>query len=210
MELRVKLPLLSVLLSCMLVACGSQPPVPEDRFYRLPDIQLEQTNKKPVSIKLSKSVKLERIHTEGLYQERAILYIDNNYPLELRRYHYHHWLNTPADMVSEHFLSYLRSAFPARKVGRYIAEQQAGDCRIGGKLIRFERIMNSGNPIASVALELWLDRGDHRHVFTKEYSINEQTKDGSMHATAVAFGKALEQTYEKFIQDLKKEQDLNQ
>ncbi|MCK5092731.1 MAG: hypothetical protein KAR30_09415, partial [Gammaproteobacteria bacterium] len=79
---------LTILLSFMLVACGSQPPVPEDRFYRLPDIQHKQTDAKPISITLSKPVKLERIDTEGLYQERAILYIDNSYPLELRRYHY--------------------------------------------------------------------------------------------------------------------------
>ena len=196
---------LTILLSFMLVACGSQPPVPEDRFYRLPDIQHKQTDAKPISITLSKPVKLERIDTEGLYQERAILYIDNSYPLELRRYHYHHWLNTPADMVSEHFLSYLRSVLPTGKVGRYTAEPRVGNYRIGGKLLRFERIMNSGSPIASVTLELWLNTDDHTQVFTKEYSINEQAKDGSMHATAVAFGKALEQTYAYFIQDLKKE-----
>jgi len=208
MQLPVKAPWVYALLSFMLVACGSQPPVPEDRFYRLSDIQLKQTNTKPVSITLSKPVKLERIATEGLYQERAILYIDNNYPLELRRYHYHHWLNTPADMVGEHFLSYLRSVFPAGKVDRYKAELQVRNYHIGGKLLRFERIMNNGSPIASVTLELWLDTGDHQHIFTKEYSITEQAKDGSMHATALAFGKALEKTYESFIHDLKKEQDL--
>lgn len=192
-------------LSLLLVACGSQPPVPEDRFYRLPDVQSGE-NIRLSGFSLNKKVVLERLDTEGLYQERAILYVDDNNPLELRRYHYHHWVNSPVNIVSEHLLSYLRSVLPAGEVSRYNAMQnKRKDYQIGGKLVRFERVLNNGNPQAEVALELWVGADQNPRMLVNEYSASVFAQDGTMHATAIAFGKALEETYANFLQDLKKD-----
>lgn len=198
---------LFIFIIAVLVACGSQPPVPDDRFYRLPDAQsTEHKNHKLPEFLLNKAVAIERLETEGLYRERAILYIDKQHPLTLRRYHYHHWVNSPVNIVSEHLLSYLRSALPLADVSRYTAGQSPDQgIRIGGNLVRFERILNDDRPEATVALELWVGKNKGSYRFSNQYSASVQASDSSMHATAIAFGRALEKIYARFMQDLKKE-----
>ena len=45
---------------------------------------------------------------DGLYRERAILYSENE--IEIKQYHYHHWVDSPSRLLQEHLADMLSSS----------------------------------------------------------------------------------------------------
>ena len=71
----------------LMTACGSVPPAPTDRFYRLQPVQVPSA---PVA--LSGAVAVHAFSADSLYAERPIIYSEEASQRQLRQYHYHLWL----------------------------------------------------------------------------------------------------------------------
>ena len=94
-----------------LVGCVSQTSVPEDHYYRLPEIKPEKTLSQPI---LNGAIGIAQLRAEGLYLERTLLYIDPTQPLEVRRYHYRHWIKVPTQLLHDSMLAYMRDVAKRR------------------------------------------------------------------------------------------------
>lgn len=187
-------------------SCTLPRTVPDDRFYRLPQLPPDKVLEKSI---VSSVLAVAPLSAGGLYNERAILYIDQKRPLELRRYHYHHWVDSPNYLIQENLLAYLRAVKLAARVVRYQPGNRTA-ASVKGRLLRFERILNGPNVSVMVAIEFTFrdPLGGSGRRWTKEYSASiqaegGQVEGGSVHATVQAFGTALQQIYESFVSDIK-------
>ncbi len=86
----------------LLAACGSVPPAPVDRFYRLQPVSVSSASKV-----LPGAVAVQTFRADSLYAERPIIHAEETSLRQLRQYHYHLWLYPPAQMVQGHFVSSL-------------------------------------------------------------------------------------------------------
>lgn len=188
-----------------LSACfGGGTEIPQDNFYRLNDIS---TTKKTANIASSafNVVAVATLKSDALHRERAILYSDISEPLHIQRYNYHHWTQTPNELIQEHLIDYLRKTEFAPKVVRY-GEVVQIDAKLTGYIKRFERVINSGEVKVQVRLELHLETfGNKRKHYQQSYDVEQATSDNSMHATVNAFSLALENIYQQYLDDIHKE-----
>ena len=184
----------------LLNGCVTQSAVPQDYFYRLPDLQPAT----PRATKLFNGTLLvDEPQAEGVYRERPILYVDSQRPLELVQYHYRHWLQTPSHLIQDNLVDYLRRANVATRVERY-SSGGGGDLVISGRLEKFEQFVQPGGSTSVVELELefrWkTPQGIKKQTRTYE---NQVMADGAdINDSAVAFGKALQHIYDKMLVDL--------
>ena len=191
-----------VLTGCLtLTGCAgfSSSPIPEDHFYRLPEVT-------PATVLNTALIKgtlgVASLTSNGLYRERSLLYINQLQPLELHQYHYYYWTDTPTRLIQENFLSFLRISGLGNKIIRFEPGADA-DAWISGKLLRFERILDQNNAKVMVAIELQFFVKDKQQAqFNKEYVVTMPTQNLSMYSTVEAFGGALRRIYHEFIEDL--------
>jgi ABC-type uncharacterized transport system auxiliary subunit len=176
-----------------LVSCMSPKQLPEDRYYRLPLYQGDHAAN-PV---LAGTVGVARIQTLGLLNERSILYSDQQNPLEVMRYHYHHWQEAPATMIQKNLRVYLQQSGSVENAVLYEPGLMV-DQVIVGRLLQFERQLTGGGAKVVVQLELGLEQQPG-----KIYQAEAACSDKSMSATAEAFGRALEGIYRDFLADIK-------
>lgn len=182
-----------------LSACMTSTVIPEDRFYRLPDIHIDHANKKPV---FSKALVVGKISAEGLYHERSMLYIDASHPLELRRYHYQYWTQTPSNLLQQYLIDYLHAVNASKRI---VATQGIGDKNLGiikGRLLRFERVMKPDKTTIQVSLVLQYHELGQTRLFEHEYQRDVAAADQSMQATVIAYSEALQQIFTAFLHDL--------
>lgn len=188
----------SFLLLCSVVlllnACGSATPVPEDKFFRLGmgHISQQQTI-------FPGSVAVQRFKADGLHNGRAIIYTDSKEPLQLKQYHYHHWLDAPSLMIQDHLISYLRKTHAAPLV----VEDQPGihsEYVITGKIIDFEQVTDGKQTRADVKLELQLiKRGENTPILVQEYKQSVPTTDSSLYMLAKGLSTGLTSIYADFL-----------
>ncbi|MDH5523915.1 MAG: ABC-type transport auxiliary lipoprotein family protein [Desulfobulbaceae bacterium] len=176
-----------------LVSCMSAKQLPEDYFYRLPLYQGSSAAKPS----LAGMVGVARIETLGLLNERAILYSDQQNPLELRRYRYHHWQEAPASLIQKHLRTYLQQSGAAPGAVLY-EPGLVVDQLIRGRLQQFERQLTGSGAKVVVRLELGFAQQAGR-VYQAEVACTEM----SMSATAEAFGRALAEIYQAFLAELR-------
>ena len=174
----------------LITACGSVPPAPTDRFYRLQPVQVPSA---PVA--LSGAVAVHAFSADSLYAERPIIYSDEASLRQLRQYHYHLWLYPPAQLVRENFLASLGSALNLAGDGG-----QATDM-IDGRILSFERVLSGRNSTAVVALELSLKTGGRTRL-QKTYRAEQRASDDTLGAFAVAMEQALGKIYSEFLADV--------
>lgn len=189
-----------VLSVSLLAACfGGGEVVPQDKYYHLADISGNVTKLgKPFGV-----IAVAPLQSDALHHERTILYSLQSAPLTVKTYYYHHWSNTPGQMIQEQLIAYLREAGFAHTVIRY-GERARIDGQVGGYIQRFERIVGTGRPKVLVRLELSFDPRSSaaQHVLTKVYSSEQVAADDSMEATAEAFSSALQTIYARFVADV--------
>lgn len=169
-----------LLCSISLTGCGiSGGTIPQDHFYRLPAIEaVSQTNQQHIIIK--------PVRVNGLYHERAMLYVDQDQPLELKRYHYHYWVETPASLIHKSLSAYLAT------------DKQANVKEINIELIptllNFERLLSPGKAEAYIKLHIQVNNLNHpEKSFSKTYEAKVASSSMIMHDTANAFGEALDE-----------------
>lgn len=181
----------------LLNACGSAAPVPEDKFFRLDMTHITQQRNI-----FDGNVAVQRFKADGLHNGRAMLYTDSKQPLQLKQYHYHHWLDAPSLLIQEHLISYLRKTNAAPLV----IEEQPGiqsDYLISGRIIAFEQVNDAKGVRADVKLELQVTkRGARMPILVKEYSQSIQTADTSLHTIASSLSTGLTNIYAKFLDDI--------
>lgn len=178
--------------------CGSAPPVPEERYYRI-GVAAPTALSAPA---LPGLVAVAPLQSDGLHSERAVLYAEQGQPRELRRYHYHHWADSPPRLLQDQLVTYLRHARIAATVlpddPRLLAEH-----RVVGRLVRFERLNDANRALATVELELGLERkGSARPILLRQYSAEIPAHDGSVPAVVEAFEQAVGDVYGRFLSDL--------
>jgi len=184
--------------TALISGCAGRTNVPDDHFYQLPEIlPTNSFNDYPVN----GTVGVAPLHSDGLHGERAILYIDSKLPLELHRYHYHHWTESPPRLIRESLLKYLRESRLAPSVIRYEPGGQV-DGVISGKLIHFERITGPDGIKVEVALELEYNNQKLHQSWHEEYNITLPVKNSSLHNTIEVFGAALQKIFDVFTSDL--------
>jgi len=178
--------------------CGAAPPVPVERYYR---IGVAAPTALPAPV-LPGLLAVAPLQSDGLHSERALLYADQGQPRELRRYHYHHWADSPPRLLQEQLVAYLRQARAAATVLPDDPRLQA-EHRVVGRLVRFERLNNAERALAAVDLELGLERkGSARPVWLRQYRAEVPARDGSVAAVVEAFEQAVGDVYGRFLSDL--------
>lgn len=180
-------------------ACSIAPAIPEDHYYRLPSPHRVEALAHPV---IHGTVGVAPLHARGLYQERAILYVNGDSPLELHLYHYRFWTESPAHLIQDHVVEYLRKAGIADKVVRY-EPGVSTDRLVSGSIDRFERLVGAHDRVI-VSLELRYGDADRLQPpeWTKTYTVTEPVQNRTVPAVATAFGAALDRVCQAFVRDL--------
>ena len=170
-----------------LAGCGSVPPAPVDRFYRLQPVVLDLPAKA-----LAGGVALQPFRADSLYAERPLVYGDEANPRQLRQYHYHLWFYAPAQLVQDHLAASLgKLVDPAGKENA---------SRLEGRILRFDRMLAGKSSKAVVALELRLMKGN-KLILGKTYTAERMAADESVAAHVVAVEEALAAIYAEFLKD---------
>jgi len=174
-----------------LAACSSQPPVPANRFY-----QLSAPNVKAVSSTQQQVLLVRRPTTSGIYNERSILYINQNKPLAIKRYHYHLWAQPPSILLRDYVVTYLRQAGAFSQVlTRRVSSAPVSELNIYIK--HFEHVLNGNKAKVIVELEM-----DYRHAGkhqVKTFRAEAAAGDTSLHTAAKTFARALSQIMESML-----------
>ena len=178
---------------------GSSASIPEDQYYRLPDINTKALAQPIIDGTLS----IKRIQTDGIYSERSILYTNNETSLKLQRYHYHHWEKTPAQLLQENLFNYFNTTGVAQKTVKH-GTTTSIDYILTGELIRFERLIGSNNHSAIISVEFRLTDKTQNHIYLqKRYTKKVTAQSDDLYSTIVSFGGALEYIYQELTSDLK-------
>lgn len=191
-------------LALVLSACAGSSMVPEDHFYRLPAIKQTDSLKLPP---LFNRLGVAEPEADGLYRERAAMYVESDRPLELKRYHYRHWVYSPPVLIQQYLHDYLQASKVAGVVVKYSGDQDVDEI-IGGRILRFERLVGNTQAEVLVTLELYLQQSSDDNgadgpalIFNKQYSRQLAVKDNAFYSSAELFGEALQQIFQQFVED---------
>jgi ABC-type uncharacterized transport system auxiliary subunit len=179
--------------SLLLAACGSVPPAPTDRFYRLQPVKLAAAARA-----VPGAIAVQPFRADSLYAERPIIYSEETSLRQLRQYHFHLWLYPPAQMVHGHFVASLGSALD------FSGSSNAPNV-LDGRILNFERVVSGKNSKAVVALELRLISGG-KQLLNTIYRAEQPAADESLGAFAVAMEQALGNIYAEFLADMARSQ----
>lgn len=170
---------ISSVMILILTGCGfSAGTIPADHFYRLPAA---------TPINNVRAVEIKSVRAEGIYNERALLFVEQVQPLEVNRYNYHFWAQTPAALVQTYLQGCLNNSNEAKA---HAASQPA--VQITPVIHAFERVMDKGRAQAVVKLQ----------INNREYESTIVADSMDMHATVAAYGKAMQQVCEAVARDL--------
>lgn len=181
-----------ILLALVLSACSSPAPAPQDHFYRLPAAE-SRNNSSPAA----EILRVDPFKVSGLIRERSIVYVDSEDSVELERYHYHLWHESPGYMLQRHLANYLRRSGFA---GTVTTDQSlSADMVVTGDLHQFMQIRGAGGGQVVVSVELRLQPADSsRPMIQKLYTEYEPIDGKGMSAVIAAFGRALNRIYDEF------------
>lgn len=192
---------LTVLCLCLIsAACsftGSK--IPGDHYYRLPDAKFEKMSSPDIE-----SLLIKPVMVEGLYHERSILYVDHSSPLEMKRYHYHYWVNTPAKIVHQ----YLFNALDQSGISKHLVKKTSKASAVNNidiTITHFERLMQADQIEVLLSLQVSIENTDSASgANIHHYSAKKSVSSNDMHATVEAFGEAMNDITHLLIEDLSK------
>lgn len=190
-----RLPLVLLLL-LLLGACARQPPVPADHFYRLPEPKVHALAEPLVQ----GVILVNTFQTDGLHNDRSMLYTEDAHAITLNRYHYSYWLDSPPRLLQNYLVSYLRAAKAAPTVITDPGVRAA--LSISGRIMRLEQQLHGKNSRALIALELRVDGPNPaRPLLLKDYRVDVTAADDSMESLVLAFQQGLDQIFAQFLSD---------
>jgi len=191
--------LILLMLVMLTVSCSfSGGQIPADHYYRLPEAVVEKLDTPKFEHLLLNPVKVE-----GLYHERSILYVEQVRPLEVKRYHYPYWVETPARMVGKYAHTYLSQSGITCDL-LLNASSYPADIETNITIKNFERIVNQQGAQILISLQITVKNNENsKSGFSKNYVMNVEAESKSMYASVEAFGRALNQIMASFLSDLK-------
>lgn len=190
---------ISAVITLLLSACTTSPPVPDDHYYRLTTVQPEQTGRSP---SLKGVLKVDPVKTYGIYRERALLYSRSEHPQELQQHRYHYWIDTPSRLIRDQLVDFLRASQIAERVAGSQLRVQ-GDMRLKLSLKQFERVIDSAAPHrVRVTLEAVLIDADGAPQMTQRYQRELEVSDSSIASSVRTFNQALHEIYGDLLKDL--------
>lgn len=186
----------SLLLCCFLTltACSSQAPLPTDHYYRLPELRDVISDEKRVG-----SISVLTFQADGLYQERAILFTDDE--IELKQYHYHHWTDSPPRLLQERLAERLRLS----SISNLVLNTFEGNSEliIKGQIKAFERLQQKGSESVYVKLLLQVKSNTKRApILHKEYVQTVLLPSNNINNAIKAFAEAVDLIFSDFYVDL--------
>ena len=183
----------------VLTACAAQPPVPQDRYYRLQAVVTTASLGTPA---LPGTLEVERFSADGLPAGRPIIYMQADNPNQLLEYHYHFWTQPPTVMLRDELVTYLRGANVADNV--VTPEMRIpSDHVLTGRIRRLEQIIGSPNATA-MELEISLRRQvDGKLLFLKSYRHETATSSEGVNAAVDALNQSLNIIFADILADLK-------
>jgi len=176
--------LLALLLPGLLVACGSAPPAPVDRFYRLQAEPLAGATLPAAGLRVGE------VHADSLYAERPIVFVRADDPRQLRQYHYHLWLYPPAQTVRDHLRASLGEAAPG-----------SAPLAVEARIVAFDRIVDDKHGSARAALHVTVS-GAAGTLLDATYRAEAAASADSFSAFGAAMEAALRQIYAELLRDL--------
>lgn len=182
--------ILSVVTSLWLMTACSLPggEVPADHFYRLPPVAPDAAQA------LTRKLHVNQVRASGIYHERAMLYVEATEPQEIKRYNYHFWMDSPANMLHTWFSSRLNST---------TATNNADAMQLNLHVLNFERLLIQDGADAFVRLRLDVMYPAKSGVaFTTTYTARVSATSLALPDTARAFGEALESIAQAIERDL--------
>ena len=152
--------------------------IPVDHFYRLPA---------PTPSIIATAVEITAVRTDGLYNERALLFVNAERPLELQRYTYHFWALTPAKMLQSYLQACLIQSDAAQQ-----PDNNKSRIQLSPIVESFERVLANGQALAVVKLR----------INQRDYASSVAADALDMHATVVAYGQAMQKICAAIAHDM--------
>ncbi len=178
---------------------GSSGPIPEDHFYMLTGKPLQAESKNKL---LKGALEIARFNAKSIYNERAVLYAHEDRPLQLKQYHYHYWTDSPAQMLQGNFATIFSKVGLADTVS--VSNPRIDyDYSLTGNILRFERVMGSGNGKSLVSISLALTkRGEGKPLILRTYTHQVDAESSSLYYSIEAFNNAISLISSEFVNDV--------
>ncbi len=179
----------------ILTSCVKQPPLPTDHYYRLPALQGINVDEEIIN-----SISVITFQADGLYRERAILYSENE--IEIKQYHYHHWVDSLNRLLQEHLVERLRLS----GMSKVVLTEFEGNSNliIKGKIKAFEQRKSGNKNSAFISIEFRADKNNEgQPILFKQYTQVVDSEESSITSVVNAFGVAVNNIYESFYNDLR-------
>lgn len=203
MEMRFAKRLAAFLVPVMLLAgcAATQPPVPEDKYYRLQSVPASAPMATPV---FPGTLVIERFSADGLTAVRPIVYVEDTGPNQLQEYHYHFWTQQPTVMLRDELVSYLRAMNVAPNI--VIPEMRlAPDYVMAGRIRRLEQIRTTSES-AAIELEISVRQpNDGKLLFLKSYRYETPQNEGGVAGAVQAMNVGWNQILADLLDDLRKQ-----
>lgn len=177
--------------------------IPEDHYYRLPEVTSVKQLRTPFQ-----NLHIKPVRVDGLYHERSLLYVRTDSPLELRRYHYHYWVEPPSLLLTKHIQAYFKTRDLSGQSSPPLTPELPA-LNLESRLLNFERLVGSAGIEVLVRLEFALPYpGVGQNDWEKLYAAQVKVDSTSMHDTVRGFGLAIDQILQALSTDLLKLADI--
>jgi len=168
--------------------------VPVDRFYTL------EFSKPGIVKSKYQRININKVRAYGIYNERAMLYSNAKFPLQIKRYHYHHWVMLPTQLIQQGLKEFLVNS----QISREVATNQISKkntLEINVDLLAFERVIDNGEYSVRTKLvfNVFNSKGESR---SYNYNKSIKVKRDTLHDTAKSYGKILSDIFNDFLKEL--------
>jgi cholesterol transport system auxiliary component len=181
----------------ILSSCADNPPMPDDRYYRIPWTSTALTETKLTDGGLF----VQQFIADGLYRERPLIHTADRSGIELLQYHYHHWVDSPARMLRDQLIRYLTESRAALHVVNNT--DVPVDLAIHGKIKGFERYKYGNTDRVNVELEFRVDQtGNKVPLLISAYNVQIDVHGNSMNGVVTAYGLAISQVFAQLLADV--------
>jgi ABC-type uncharacterized transport system auxiliary subunit len=177
----------------ILSACGASRPV---AYYVL---DIEPPQDAPPAAKFPVALAVGRIMTTHLYRDDRLVY--GSGPVELGTYEYERWAESPADMVQDMLIAYLRGSGQYRSVSRLTSTVRA-DYIVRGRLLGLYEV-DKPKMAARFSMEIELfDPKSSMTIWTSSYSHDDGIEGKKIDNVVEALDKDVRNGMQQLTADL--------
>ena len=188
-----------LLLSFIMTGCSITTTAPEDHFYR---VEPEFRGTREAEPRLDGTLVIDAVRADPLRSGRAVLFREQDKPLQLQRYHYSFWVEQPPRMVQQVLQQYIRNSGIAKSVQSDKTALRNPAYEIRPRLLRFEQVVGNDHPDVELEMEVVFRAYGSDTVWARVYQQRLTADGNDMHATANAMQEALGQVFSEILKDL--------